>query len=128
MPTDSAVMGLETFPIKGKREKNLSGDVQEKRDFAKGVAFLGDITKLYLKSMTMNELASEPLFPFPSVQQTCREHCQGYELFLFDCSRENNNIRELIDNIPINMKGACWDFVSSDAQTLLCWHRVLLAV
>lgn len=70
MHTDSAVTGLETFPIKGKREKNLRGDVQEKKDFARGVAFLGDITKLYLRSKMMNELTSEPLFPFPSVQQT----------------------------------------------------------
>lgn len=54
MHTDSAVTGLETFPIKGKREKNLLGDVQEKKDFARGVAFLGDITKLYLKSRMMN--------------------------------------------------------------------------
>lgn len=80
MHPDSAVTGLETFPIKGKREKNLRGDVQEKRDFARGVAFLGDITKLYLKFMIMNELASELLFPFPTVQQICGGH-QGFEIF-----------------------------------------------
>lgn len=63
MHTDSAVTGVEMFPIKGKREK-LCGDDQEKRDSAEGVAFVGDITKLYLKSMVMNELASESIFPF----------------------------------------------------------------
>lgn len=81
MHTDSAFMELETFPIKGKREKKLCEAVHEKWDFARGVAFLGDITKLYLKSMMMNETASDTLFPFLSVQQTCREHCRDYEFF-----------------------------------------------
>lgn len=63
--TDSAVTGLEIFPIKGERGKNLCGDVKKKRDFARGVAFLGDISKLYLRSIMMNELASEPYSPFP---------------------------------------------------------------
>lgn len=70
MHPDSAVTGLETFPIKGKREKNLHRDVQERRDFARGVAFLGDITKLYLKSMMMNELASEIYSPFPQCNKS----------------------------------------------------------
>lgn len=81
MHPDSAITGLETFAIKGTRERNLCGDVQEKRDFARGVAFLGDITKLYLKSMMMNELASELLFPFPSVQQSAEN--TGAMIFFF---------------------------------------------
>lgn len=74
------LQNLKHFPLKAKERKNLRGDVQEKKDFARGVAFLGDITKLYLNSRMMNELASEPLLPFPSVQQTHREHT-NYDIF-----------------------------------------------